>query len=106
MIRAQWLARVAQFLKSNEKSGHFTKATGDQAAQEITASWFDNLEFDDQNAQRLGLAKGARVSIAPDDTGQLFRCLSAFIPYALPSSRSRRADTRYPRWAQRRGSRH
>ena len=106
IIQAQWLARMAQFLKSNERSGHFTKVTGEQAAQEITASQFDTLEFDDQNAQRLGLAKGVRVSIAPDDTGQLHHCLPMFIPHAFLLSSSRRADIRHPPWPQRRGVRH
>lgn len=50
----------------------YSAVSGEDAAQAIVAAQYDDaLEFDDVNAKRLGLTKGAHVSVAPEDTGKL-----------------------------------
>ncbi|EIN10838.1 hypothetical protein PUNSTDRAFT_43613 [Punctularia strigosozonata HHB-11173 SS5] len=73
-LATAWLSRVSMFLAQSKKAGKgaVTKATGQEAAQLITATsgTVHALTFDAVEAQRLQVTAGMHVAIAPEDTGR------------------------------------
>jgi hypothetical protein len=64
--------------RKDSKSAPCTKLSANEAAQLITSSHYDEpLLFDDVTAIRLGLSRGALISVAPDDTGMCTASLLA-----------------------------
>jgi hypothetical protein len=58
---------------SKANTAHITALTADAAAALISSSSFEEYAgFDEVEADRLGVKLGQIVSIAPDDTGEIF----------------------------------
>ena len=71
----QWMDRMAAFVKSKREANEpvITKIDGMAAAKIIADSQHSvspSVEFDTDEAERLGLRQGQEVEVVPDDNGQ------------------------------------
>lgn len=71
-ISCQWLDRLDSLLKAKRSTSLLSKISGEDAAKEILTSNYKDLAhvgFDEVEGKRLGVSRGMKIAIYPDDTG-------------------------------------
>ncbi|KAF8524405.1 hypothetical protein BU17DRAFT_63388 [Hysterangium stoloniferum] len=79
-----WLGRLDDILKEKRQAlpQIITKISGEEATKEILSGSFNDVSiigFDEVQMKALGLTKGARVSVIPDDSGKDGRTIGTLV---------------------------